>query len=133
MYYYSILFNLITGSPVWNGTHNDSLDIEYECYNFTNSTVLLLNILWPEISNIDDMDLDFYSLSIKIYESDGQENPLINSTIKTDATSYECIFLVPEPSNNLMAQVQINAVNRCNDTSIVPLWNSIDIDKGIMH
>ena len=76
------------------------------------------------------MDLDFYILSIEIH--DGEQNSTINnSTIKTDATSYECMFRVPETSNNLMARVQIDAVNRCKDTSGMPCNCSVNIDKGM--
>ena len=92
---------------------------------------MLLNISWPEVSNIHDMDLDFYQLSIEIF--DGQKNNfLINSyTVKTDATSYKYIFEVPETANNnMMAQVQIDAMNRCSDTSVMHLSNCSDIDKG---
>ena len=76
------------------------------------------------------MDLDFYRLSIEIF--DGQENnSLINNTVKTDATSYKYIFEVPETANNnMMAQVQVDATNRCSDTSVMHLGNCSDIDKG---
>jgi hypothetical protein len=122
---------LITETPTWRD--NDNPSVEYDCYHITNNTIaLLLKISWPEVSNIDDMDLDFYQLSIEIL--DGKEKSLIdNCTIKTDATSYKYIFEVPETSNNLMARVQINAVNRCNDISDMQLSNNYsDIDKGML-
>ena len=107
--------------------------MNYECYNIINSTALdvLLKIVWPGITNPDDMDFDFYTVLIKI--RDGENDSIINrSTIKTNATSYECIIHIPESINSLTAEVQIDAVNRCKDISNMPLRNDpINIDKGI--
>lgn len=125
---------MITGRPTWSS--NDNVTVEYECYLSTNNSIaILLKISWPEVSNIDDMDFNFYQLSIEVFDEQENNYSLINScTVKTDATSYKYIFEVPETSNNnniMMAQVQIDATNRCNDTSDMHLSNCSDIDKGM--
>ena len=75
------------------------------------------------------MDFDLYTLLIEIF--DGVQNNVTASTI-TNKESYVGIFNVTELDDSLMAQVQVNAVNRCKESSNMPLCrDSIPIDKGM--
>ena len=126
LYLKLIIWNIyiFIGRPQWDELNN--VEVDHECYN---TTAILLKISWPRISNADSMDFDFYTLLIEIF--DRVRDNVTASTI-TNKESYMGIFNVTELDDSLMVQVQVNAVNRCKESSNMPLCNdSIPIDKGM--
>ena len=91
----------------------------------TGDTIFLLKISWPNISNAEHIDFDFYTLQINA----GGES----FTIRTTATSYEhVLYIRTQEVSNLDANITIDAVNRCNGTSNDPLQVSYTLNKGII-
>ena len=97
--------------------------MDHECHN---ATALWLKISWPGISNTNNMDFDFYSIEIK----DEVQNVTTVTGIKTSEVSYMGIFDVSELAGNSTARVQVNAVNRCSNSSLYS--DPLNI-KGMPH
>ena len=72
------------------------------------------------------MDFDFYTIQIEI--KDEVQN--VTTSIKTSEVSYMGIFDVSELADNyLTARVQVNAVNRCSNSSLYS--DPLNINQGM--
>ena len=124
---------IVIGKPEWNSTSDalDQLKVDYTCYHLENIYNFLLNISWPQIINTDRMDFDVYTLWIDIFDSGERIN---SSSAQTVGTEYQYMFQNRSPlSNDMIAQVKLNAINRCKDMCDEPLQVNLTLDQGNTH
>ena len=79
-----------------------------------------MNISWPVPSNIDQMDLDFYRLSLQLGNNTQSYDLITNAS--------NIITLVNSSSVQVELMINITAVNKCKEMS-EPLCTSIDLDS----
>ena len=116
---------VIAVTPRWENESQaeDHITVVHIC---SCSSMTLLNISWPEVSNIDQMDFDFYNLQFKI---DG--HMLHNLTTKE--TSYIHGMMLADDINSVTnVQVNITAFNKCKECSMPldKLIAELPLNKG---